>query len=55
MVLFALILNILGAISGIAALFRSRSHKWMAITGLIFNVLEFLVVFSLLILGLAMK
>ena len=55
MMLFGMILNILGGIGGIAALMRSRSHKWMAITGLIFNALELIVVFALLILGMAMK
>ena len=50
-----LAVNIFGAVGGILALVKRTSHKWMALTGLIFNVLEFIVVFGLMIVGLLMK
>jgi len=47
--------NVLGAIGGIVALVKRTSHRWMAITGIILNALEFLVVFGLMIIGIVTK
>jgi len=55
MFLGGLLVNVFGGIAGIAALMKGQSHKWMALTGLIFNALELLVVIALAALGMAMK
>jgi hypothetical protein len=55
MFLGGLLLNVFGGIAGIAALMKGQSHKWMALTGLIFNALELLVVIALAAFGMAMK
>jgi hypothetical protein len=50
-----LLVNVFGGIAGVAALIKGQSHKPLAITGLIFNALELLVVLALAALGTAMK
>jgi hypothetical protein len=55
MFLGGLVINVFGAIAGIAALMKGQSQKWMAMTGLIFNALELLVVLALAFIGMAMK
>jgi hypothetical protein len=50
-----LVVNVLGVVAAIVALIKRSPQKWMAIMGIIFNGLEFLVVIVLMIVGLAMK
>jgi hypothetical protein len=50
-----LMVNVFGGIAGVAALIKGQSQKWMALTGLIFNGLELLVVLALAAIGMAMK
>jgi len=53
--ILGLVMNILGTIGGILAVVRPCRNRWMGIVGIIFNVLEFLTVFILFIIGLVTK
>jgi GYF domain 2 len=55
MFLGGLLVNVFGGIAGVAALIKGQSYKPLAITGLIFNALELLVIIALAALGMAMK
>ena len=50
-----LVMNILGTIGGILAVVKPCINRWMGIVGIIFNVLEFLTVFILFIIGIVTK
>ena len=53
--ILGLVMNILGTIGGILAVIKPCRNRWMGIVGIIFNVLEFLTVFVLFIIGLLSK
>jgi MFS family permease len=50
-----LVVNILGTIAGILAVVNPCRNRWMGIVGIIFNVIEFLGVFTLLLIGIMSK
>ena len=47
--------NLVGTILGIIALKKPLSNKWMAITGLVVNLVELFVLMALIVVGLAAK
>jgi hypothetical protein len=49
--LATLVANLLGAVLGVIALVESTGHKWMALVGLIGNLLEILGLVGLIVLG----